>query len=33
VEGYPEEENTWVDKIDVHKDPIKEYKSANVLEP
>jgi Chromo (CHRromatin Organisation MOdifier) domain len=31
--GYPEEEITWVDEMDVHEDLIKEYKSASVPEP
>lgn len=28
--GYPEEENTWVDKANIHKDLVKEYESVSI---
>jgi hypothetical protein len=28
--GYLEDENTWVDEIDIHEDVIKEYERASV---
>jgi hypothetical protein len=31
--GYPEEENTWADEMDIHEDIIKEHESASVLAP
>lgn len=28
--GYPEEENTWVDKANIHKDLVDDYESVRI---